>query len=124
MLKDKDCRQILAELSKQSLVEIFEIPKSIKDRARSMYLWYVDPARWRSVLLSETHQLLGNLYTRLEHERNTRRLLLDCVEQDDDEDRYLTTHGRTEYEALLYRIRTIRTAIIRADMDRFVLELP
>ena len=126
MIQPKDCRNVLGRLSEAGVLEMHEVVRSKTDKARSIFLWFVDSERWTATLLSLAYQTLGNLEARRDHEEARTRDVHEKAKRED------IRAGRAQLEiqetkavqSLKDRLTFINASETRIDADRFILELP
>ena len=126
LISPKEVRSLLSELANARLLESQEVARSKTDRSRSIFLYYVDPPSWQTILLAETYQALGNLVTR-SHEETQRmegelyRLSRPDIKGD------MTQLSEADQKALAglnMRLEFLKTAMERAGEDLYLLHLP
>ncbi|KAF2229384.1 hypothetical protein EV356DRAFT_455953, partial [Viridothelium virens] len=96
--REKHVRTILTRLQEAGFLEVQEVPKdNARQPSRTIFLWFFDQDRCRSMLLNDTYQAMARLLQRAKFERERIKEVLDKAERTDvqgKEDRFLTEHER------------------------------
>ncbi|QRV90096.1 DNA-directed RNA polymerase III subunit C3 [Ceratobasidium sp. AG-Ba] len=84
MLAPNDVRVIVNTLNSANIVALQEVPKSAdRQPARTIYLWYIDPARAHATVLAALHSTLGNCVERVCVEQQRVQSILDKRDRSD-----------------------------------------
>ncbi|KAB5593960.1 DNA-directed RNA polymerase III subunit C3 [Ceratobasidium theobromae] len=84
MLAPNDVRVLVNTLSTANIVALQEVPKSVdRQPARTIYLWYIDPARAHATVLASLHGTLANIMERLSTEKGRVQSILDKRDRSD-----------------------------------------
>ena len=130
MLPLKQARLILAQLSRLSLVETQEVPKTssklrLTSAASEYHLWQVDLPRVYSVLLAGLYKTLGNISQRGETEVTKRGEAIERETKAGDERDRLHKKDQDDLSELDDVRRKLGLAELRSEMVVFVLrDLP
>ncbi|KAG8738592.1 RNA polymerase III subunit C82 [Ceratobasidium sp. 414] len=84
MLAPNDVRVLVNTLNTANIVALQEVPKSAdRQPARTIYLWYIDPARAHATVLAALHSTLANCLERLGAEQQRVQSILDKRDRSD-----------------------------------------
>ncbi|KAG8724127.1 RNA polymerase III subunit C82 [Ceratobasidium sp. 395] len=84
MLAPNDVRVVVNTLNTANIVALQEVPKSAdRQPARTIYLWYIDPARAHATVLAALHSTLANCVERLSVEQQRVQSILDKRDRSD-----------------------------------------
>jgi DNA-directed RNA polymerase III subunit RPC3 len=111
LMASKDLRQILARMAAAGFVDLQEVPRDAQRQpSRTIYLWFYDADRVRTVVLEDTYKSMSRCLQRIAVERSKLKWFLEKTERTDvkgNEERYLsaaelkTLQEWREKEALL-----------------------
>lgn len=126
MMAPKDVRPLLSSLATDSLISIQEIPKSTdRNPTRTFYLWYVDPVKAYSGILSKLYKTLYNIGVRRQAEEQVTEVkaVLEKRERSDvsQDESLLTTLERNIVKQWEEKQRRLLVLEGRVDETLFIL---